>query len=460
MRPGGAAYDLPVHPVPPVTPESARAGIRDTGRGAPDLPGAARGALRAEQISGILLTLLVIASQLVAVITGDHRVAAGIGAVCAVVCAVSLWTAAGTPRARASSRAGAVLEAGVAVTLLASAAVAFPAQLVTLPAMVLGVVRVVRMARPRVAVMVLLAVAVVLVVTGWSSPVSTGDAITCVLSLGGSALFAALGRQVRATRERDREVLAQQVQIQSERAENAALLERARIARDLHDVLAHSLGALGLQLEAAQMLSEAGRHDEARARVARARDLAADGLRESRDVVAALRATTTEEPEAAVDRLVEAHREAGGVVTLPRADPSADPVAGPATDVEPGWSVGLFPSAAETCVRAVQELLTNARRHAPGASVDLDLHRRDDEVTITCTDTAPGSVTNAEGGGAGLRGMRERCVALGGWMRISPTDDGRFRVVVHVPVGGQEPPDGDRPARTTPDGARPGRMAP
>lgn len=174
---------------------------------------------------------------------------------------------------------------------------------------------------------------------------------------------------------------------------------RTALARELHDVLAHSVGGLTMQLDAIDALLEAGQTDEARARATEARRLAAHGLADARTAVAALREPVLQEadtdPSAAVDELIRAHQSLGGVVTVsvhgaPRAVPDV---------------------IATTMVRAVQEPLSNARRPAPGAPVALGVDWRDDRVVMRVTTPLPAE-PQPRGGGYGLTGMRERFESL------------------------------------------------
>ena len=210
--------------------------------------------------------------------------------------------------------------------------------------------------------------------------------------------LAGLGRrQQRISEDQSRALLEQQVAV-------AALTERSRIARDLHDVLAHSLGGLVIQLDAVDALLEADRPGEARGKVQAARQLAVSGLDEARRAVSALR-----EPEAPVAELVAAHRALGGQVVV-RGD--AD-------------------TAGATVSWAVRELLTNARRHAPGQITTLDLDREGDSLVVTATTPWAAAGVSASGGGHGLRGMRERVTEAGGTMSVEPGPP--FRVVLTLP---------------------------
>lgn len=245
------------------------------------------------------------------------------------------------------------------------------------------------------------------------APTSTVVGVATLLlicSLGGLSR-----RQYRVSEAQSRDLLEERVAAEQERAQVATLTERSRIARDLHDVLAHSLGGLVIQLEAVDALIESGRPAEARDRVQAARKLAVSGLNEARQAVSALR-EPGEPISAVVARLAETHRSIGGQVAV-RGDADR----------------GTLAVAAQTAVwRAVQELLTNARRHAPGAPTTLDLDWDADMLTITAS-TPPGRPSDglSPGGGHGLEGMRERVAEAGGTLTVRPGPP--FKVIIQLP---------------------------
>ena len=243
------------------------------------------------------------------------------------------------------------------------------------------------------------------------------------------AAFAGLSRrQFRFTEEQSALLRERELAIREEAA-------RVAIARDLHDVLAHSLGGLVIQLDAVDALLEAGDADAARQRVVAARGLAADGLAEARRAVAALRDpdgapdTTTVAPadiRATLDALVAAHRTLGGSAVLRQT----------------GEPRALGSAQATALQRALQEALSNARKHAPGEPVDAVLSWQTDRVLLTVSSPLiePSAAVPANaaelatsGGGHGLEGMRERFAALplGGSVATS-ADDGRFTVTAEA----------------------------
>lgn len=182
-----------------------------------------------------------------------------------------------------------------------------------------------------------------------------------------------------------------------------------------------------IQLDAVEALLDAGRTTDARARAASARGLAGDGLGEARRAVAALRA-----PESAGDRVVEgtglvqavdalaaAHRELGGTIAF-------------AVDGAPRALSGRL---AEALERVAQEALSNARRHAPGAPVEVRLTFAPDGIRLRVENplAAASAGASAPGGGYGLEGMRERVAAAGGAVRAG-MDGARFVVEADAPA--------------------------
>jgi signal transduction histidine kinase len=225
-------------------------------------------------------------------------------------------------------------------------------------------------------------------------------------------------RQYRAAERQSRLLLEERVTVEQERAENAALAERSRIARDIHDVLAHSLGGLVLQLDAVEALLESGRTAEAATRVSAARGLAAEGLEEARRAVDTLRdPEAAADPAAAIQQLVETHRSLGARAELHETG-------------EPG---PLDAAAAGALRRAAQEVLSNARRHAPGMPTELALDWTPTDVAFRATTAlAAGAPHPSAGGGRGLAGLQERMTALGG-SATAGVQGRSFVVEAHVP---------------------------
>ena len=194
-----------------------------------------------------------------------------------------------------------------------------------------------------------------------------------------------------------------------------ALAERARIARDIHDVLAHSLSGVNMQLEVADALLDAGRADEARAAVGKAQSLVREGLVETRRAVQTLRQDA-----------------------LPLVPTLAALVDENAHFRVEGTAFDLDTPQAQFLVRCAQEALTNARTHAPGSAVDVELRFGTGEVEL-CVRNGPASSppTRVESTGMGLVGMRERAALVGGAVAAGPDGQGwtvRATVAVQQPL--------------------------
>lgn len=206
----------------------------------------------------------------------------------------------------------------------------------------------------------------------------------------------------------------------------ARLEESTRIAREIHDVLAHSLAGLTIQLEATSTLLEQGAdRDAVLARVRRAHELAREGLRETRRAVGALRGDDVSAP-AAIEALVAEYRAAAEAPAELTIDGDRDRLTGPT---------------GQAVLRAVQEALTNVRKHAPGAGVSVAVHAgvRPEEDVVLLVSNRPsesGQATRGTlsdtGGGYGLQGMRERAQLLGGTLSAGASADG-WRVELRLP---------------------------
>ncbi|MEU4493869.1 histidine kinase [Streptomyces sp. NPDC023998] len=213
-------------------------------------------------------------------------------------------------------------------------------------------------------------------------------------------------------------LLAQERAAREAEASSAALAERARIAREIHDVLAHSLSAQLVHLEAARLQIERGPEGPFReqilGRVVAARLMAREGLAETRQALSALRG----EMAPVEDYLQE----------LALAD-------GAETEVT-GERRQLTAEASQAVRRVAQEALTNARKHAPGAKVRLLLAYAEAEVALEVRDsgtTSQAGELGTSGSGYGLLGMRERAELLGGSLEAGPDGKG-FVVRLRVPA--------------------------
>ncbi|MFG1752207.1 sensor histidine kinase [Streptosporangium sandarakinum] len=218
-------------------------------------------------------------------------------------------------------------------------------------------------------------------------------------------------------------------------AREAVLAERARIAREIHDVLAHSLSAQIVHLEGARLLLRAERHAEALERVEHAGKLARSGLEEARRAVSALREDSPPLP-VALQALAEEFR-----ATTGQACPLT--VTGSGRRLAPGTELAV--------VRTAQEALTNVGRHAPGAPATVRLAFGDEVCELEVTNPS-GNGPRTPGGGYGLVGMAERAELLGGALEAGETDEG-FRVRLRLPAAErstEKPPTAERSAERLP----------
>jgi signal transduction histidine kinase len=228
-----------------------------------------------------------------------------------------------------------------------------------------------------------------------------------------------LNRRTRAAQLEQAELaLARAQTATEEHARAAALAERTRIARELHDVLAHSLAGLALNLQGARlMLVRDGSSPDAVAQIERAQKLASDGLSEARDAVAALRDDPVPVALAVAD-LVSAYRlDTGAVAELE--------LRGEPRDLETATGMAV--------VRAVQEALSNTRKHAPGAEVRVTIAYGSEDVDVVVLDSQGRRPPEPVTPGYGLRGMRERAELLDGHLDSGPVEDG-WRVHLTVPA--------------------------
>jgi len=225
-------------------------------------------------------------------------------------------------------------------------------------------------------------------------------------------------RQHRVGQERAELLLAEAQVALEEKARAAALAERARIAREIHDVLAHSLSALTVHLEGARVaLRGADVPPVAVTQVERARRLAREGLEETRRAVQALRG----DPLPLPDLLA-------GLAALYRADHGA-----PAAVTVHGTPRPLGPDVALAGYRVAQEAVTNVGRHSPGAPVAIRLAYDPGEVRLEVRNgPARDEPQPGGGGGYGLTGMRKRAALLGGTLDAGP-EEGGWRVRLALP---------------------------
>jgi signal transduction histidine kinase len=249
---------------------------------------------------------------------------------------------------------------------------------------------------------------------GRSADIAASALLCAVLGITGALL-----RRYRLSQEATELLLARLEDARDDQARAAAAEERASIARELHDVLAHSLSGLSIQLEMVRKI--AGKEDapaDLRAAIDGAADLAKQGLAEARDAVGALR----RDDRLGVDQLP-------GLVAHFRRDFSLAvdyTVAGTPRPVAPDLGLALY--------RVAREALTNVARHAEGATTHVELSFDEAQVRLVVTDGGGSqSALAAEGSGWGLAGVRERIKRLGGDLSAGPSGAG-WSVVVSAPA--------------------------
>ncbi|MGK5544657.1 sensor histidine kinase [Streptomyces sp. URMC 127] len=284
----------------------------------------------------------------------------------------------------------------------------------------------------------------------WRFAVVTVAVLTCAVMVFGvppwyspenlglftwTALAGALGDAVRSRRAyvaaiEERAVRAERTR--EEEARRRVAEERLRIARELHDVVAHHIALVNVQAGVASHIMDS-RPDQAKEALAHVREASRSALSELRATVGLLRQYG--DPEAPTEpapglgslgRLVDGFARAGLTVSVT------------------GGPGGALPAAVDLAAyRVVQEALTNVHKHAgPVARAEVTLDRGPDALVVTVLDDGGGSPPAApppESGGHGLLGMRERVTALGGACEAAPRRDGApgFRVHAVLPLGGR-----------------------
>jgi signal transduction histidine kinase len=233
---------------------------------------------------------------------------------------------------------------------------------------------------------------------------------------------AALGTRT----EQARELRVRVAEVERERAhaaDRAATDERSRIARELHDVVAHSVSVMVVQASGVRRLL---REDQEREREAlmSVEQIGRQALTEMRRMLGVMR-TGEEQPAALtpqpglqhLDRLIAQVEEAGLPVTLR--------VEGERPQLSPGVDLSAY--------RIVQEGLTNALKHAKGAHAEVLVRYVDTSVELEISDDGPGTPAG-DGMGHGLVGMRERVALYGGTLEAGPRDGGGFVLRAQLPV--------------------------
>jgi signal transduction histidine kinase len=249
--------------------------------------------------------------------------------------------------------------------------------------------------------------------------------VVLLASLAPAAALTGIARQARS------EALAHSAARQAVAGtllEHTARGERARIARELHDVVAHHISMIAVQAETAR-LATPGMPAAGAQRLLQIGDTARAGLTEMRRLLGVLR----EDAQPGRDRLAgDRHpqpdlRQLNELLDEARSASGAAArliVSGPPVTLDPGVELAAY--------RIVQEALTNARRHAPGAAVDVELRYTADALLLRIRDNGPGPARKTDG--HGLAGMRERAAAAGGELQTGAAPGGGFLIEAALPA--------------------------
>ncbi|MER7477586.1 sensor histidine kinase [Streptomyces sp. NPDC126510] len=258
---------------------------------------------------------------------------------------------------------------------------------------------------------------------------------TGVLALSLFTVVVILGTALRGRREARAQLVEQTTLTAEERTRRTLLEERSRIARELHDVVAHHMSVISIQAQVAPHLVE-NPPDELRENLAGIRQNALEALTELRRVLGVLRSehpgpgepfadagdeSTPHAPQPTLDRLdalVENTRAVGREVVTD--------ITGERRPLPPGVELSAY--------RIVQEALSNALRHAPGARITVRLAYEPDGLEVEIVNGRPtGPPPPSTGAGHGLLGMRERVAMLGGTMTAHPWHWDGFKVTAFLP---------------------------
>ena len=262
------------------------------------------------------------------------------------------------------------------------------------------------------------------------APDRVNDRSVLLMILGGVTLL--ITGVLRERHEVQRRLTEQETISEAERGRRTLLEERARIARELHDVVAHHMSVITVQADTAEYrLAELP--PEVRGEFTSIAATARESLGEMRRLLGVLRNEETHgevapQPDLAqIGQLVAATERAGG------------PVEFTPCDADVPEAVGL------SAYRIVQEALANVVRHAPGAAtrVSLSLSDAGDRLTVLVVNgpppERPAGPLEQSGTGHGLVGMRERVRLVDGTFEAGPLPDGGFRVAAHLPLNGKDP---------------------
>jgi signal transduction histidine kinase len=230
------------------------------------------------------------------------------------------------------------------------------------------------------------------------------------------AAIVAVSELARARSEQWARERAERAQAARRRADE----ERLRIARELHDVLAHSISVINVQAGMGLALLDTD-PEQARTALTTIKSASKEALGEVRQVLDTLRAPgdAPRAPAPGLDRLPELVEQAAAAGLTVH-------VEGAARRLPPGADLAAF--------RIVQEALTNVVRHSGSRQARVHIEERDGALRLRVDDDGPPTGADAGGSGNGLAGMRERAAALGGTIEAGPRPDGGFRVLAVLPL--------------------------
>jgi signal transduction histidine kinase len=271
-------------------------------------------------------------------------------------------------------------------------------------------------------------------IAGAVTGVSIGTLLGYPLLIGACLSLGRNRRSYRVQAEQSAALLEQYERVRAEQRRADVLDERTRIAREIHDVLAHSLGALGIQIQAAKaVLTDHRDIDRAVEALTTAQRMAADGLTETRRAVHALRVDALPLDDE-LTALVDTHRKRYQV---------------PVTFESAGAARPMPPDASLALLRTAQEALVNAAKHAPGERIAVRLDYGQGDVRLSVVNHLNGAQAVAQGpssaGGYGLTGMRERLRLLNGTL-LAGSRDADWAVTADLPLASVDMNAGSPPA--------------
>ncbi len=268
------------------------------------------------------------------------------------------------------------------------------------------------------------------VVAGWAlfpwlpPAVGRGSTPSALGALALAAWLLTLIAAAEAVRQR-RLRIAEVERGHRQEAERRAGEERLRIARELHDVLAHNISLINVQAGMALHFFDT-RPEDARSALSAIKDASGEALRETRSVLGMLRRVDEKLPRAPIP----------GIAQLSDLI-SRSAAAGIAVELEVEGEQRALPASVDRAgFRIVQESLTNVTRHAGASSATVRLSYGEHELAVVVEDDGRGPQRHAAGdGGSGIAGMRERAAALGGDLKAGPGPRGGFAVRARLPIG-------------------------